>query len=101
MIDLEQRYQRNENFVFRRIEEETILVPIKDNVGDMGSIYNLNDVGAFVWEQVDGVRSLQEIKNRLLAEYEVSASEAEDDLFEYIAQLREIDALKLIRINRT
>ena len=95
MIDLEQRYQRNENFVFRRIEDETILVPIKDNVGDMGSIYNLNDVGAFVWEQVDGVKSLQEIKNRLLAEYEVSASEAEDDLFEYIAQLKEIDALKL------
>ena len=95
MIDLEQRYQRNENFVFRRIEDETILVPIKDNVGDMGSIYNLNDVGAFVWEQVDGVKSLQEIKNRLLAEYEVSASEAEDDLFEYIAQLKEIDALRL------
>jgi hypothetical protein len=88
-------YKKNENFVFRKIEDETILVPIKDNVGDMGSIYNLNDVGAFVWEQVDGVKSLQEIKNRLLAEYEVSASEAEDDLFEYMAQLKEIDAVKL------
>jgi hypothetical protein len=95
MIGLEQRYQRNDNFVFRRIEDETILVPIKDNVGDMGSIYNLNDVGAFVWEQMDGIKSLQEIKNRLLAEYEVSASEAENDLFEYIAQLKEIDALRL------
>jgi hypothetical protein len=100
MIDLEQRYQRNDNFVFRRIEDETILVPIKDNVGDMGSIYNLNDVGAFVWEQIDGVKSLQDIKNRLLAEYEISSREAEDDLFEYIAQLKEIDALRLIRIDR-
>ena len=100
MIDLNQSFQRNENFVFRRIEDETILVPIKDNVGDMGSIYNLNEVGAFVWEQIDGVQDLQDIKKRLLAEYEVSAREAEGDLLEYVAQLKEIDALKLIRINR-
>jgi len=76
-------YKKNESLVFRKIEAETILVPIKDNVGAMGSIYNLNDVGAFVWEQIDGVKSLQDIKDRLLAEYEVSSREAEDDLFEY------------------
>ena len=80
-------YKKNESFVFRKIEAETLLVPIKDNVGDMGSIYNLNDVGAFVWEQIDGVNSLQDIKNKLLEEYEVSSREAEDDLVEYIAQL--------------
>jgi len=95
MIDLNQRYRRNENIVFRRIEDETILVPINDNVGDMGSIYNLNDVGAFVWEQIDGAKSLQDIKKRLLEEYEVSAKEAEGDLFEYISQLKEIDAVRL------
>ena len=86
-------YKKNESFVFRKIEAETLLVPIKDNVGDMGSIYNLNDVGAFVWEQIDGVKSLQDIKNRMLEEYEVSSREAENDLFEYIDQLKEIDAV--------
>jgi hypothetical protein len=35
-----------------------------------------------------------------LAEYEISSRDAEDDLFEYIAQLKEIDALRLIRIDR-
>ena len=86
-------YKRNENFVFRKIEDETILVPLKGNVGDMGSIYNLNEVAAFVWEQLDGQRSLQDIKQRLVEEYEVSAEEAEDDLSEYIAGLTEIDAV--------
>ena len=93
MEGLDRIYKKNENFVFRKIEGETILVPIKDNVGDMGSIYNLNYVGAFVWEQVDGAKSLQDIKNRLLEEYEVSFRETEDDLLEYIAQLKEIDAV--------
>jgi len=99
MGDFDRIYKKNENFVFRKIEAETILVPIKDNVGDMGSIYNLNEVAAFVWEQLDGQRSLQDIKQRLVEEYEVSAEEAEDDLSEYIARLTEIDAVTRISQN--
>jgi len=93
MGNLDRIYKKNENLVFRKIEDETILVPIKDNVGDMGSIYNLNEMAAFVWEQLDGKKSLQDIKNRLLEEYEVSAKEAEGDLLEYISQLKEIEAV--------
>jgi hypothetical protein len=33
MAELDQVYRRNDNFVFRRIEGETILVPIRGNVG--------------------------------------------------------------------
>ena len=93
MQGLDRIYNKNENFVFRKIEDETILVPIKDNVGDMGSIYNLNEVAAFVWEQLDGQKSLRDIKHRLSEEYEVSAKEAEDDLSAYITQLKEIEAV--------
>ncbi len=93
MEGLDRIYNKNENFVFRKIEDETILVPIKDNVGDMGSLYNLNEVAAFVWEQLDGKKSLRDIKHRLSDEYEVSAEEAENDLSEYIAQLEEIEAV--------
>ena len=99
MEGLDQIYKKNENFVFRKIEDETILVPIKDNVGDMGSIYNLNEVAAFVWEQLDGKKSLRDIKHRLVEEYEVSAEEAEDDLSAYIAQLTEIEAVTRISSN--
>ena len=93
MEGLDRIFKKNENFVFRKIEDETILVPIKDNVGDMGSLYNLNELAAFVWEQLNGKRSLQDIKNRLLEEYDVPAEEAGNDLSEYIAQLKEIDAI--------
>ena len=96
MIDLDHRYQRNENFVYRRIEDETILVPIKDNVGDMGSIYNLNDVGAFIWEHLDGERNLQAIKDKILDEYEASPQEAESDLRAFMDDLIEIEAVRLI-----
>ena len=93
MEGLDRIFQKNENFVFRKIEDETILVPIKDNVGDMGSLYSLNDAAAFVWEQLNGKKTLQVIKNQLLEKYEVSAKEAAHDLSEYIAQLKGIDAI--------
>jgi hypothetical protein len=93
MQDLENHYKRNENFVFRKIKSETILVPIKDNVGDMGFIFNLNEVGAFVWEHLDGKNRLLDIKNMISKEFEVSSREAEKDLCEFVGELKEIDAI--------
>ncbi len=93
MQKLDQRYKRNEDFVYRKIENETILVPIRDNVGDMSCIYNLNEVAAFVWEHLDGERSLGDLKNMVTQEFEVSAREAEEDLNEFVSQLKEIEAI--------
>jgi hypothetical protein len=93
MASLKERYKRNDNFVFRRIEDETILVPIKDNVGDLGCIYNLNETGAFVWECLDGEKRLQDIKDMILDAFAVSPHEAEADLCTFVGQLRQINAI--------
>ncbi len=93
MADLELRFKRNENFVFRKIGDEMILVPIKDNVGDMGYIYNFNELAAFVWENLDGKDRLQDIKNSIVEEFEVSAQQAEEDLCEFVDDLKEIGAI--------
>ena len=89
----DQVFRKNENFVFRQIDDETILVPIKNNVGDMGSIYNLNEVGAYVWEHLDGKKTLSDIKNRITGEFEISPKVAEEDLIEFVDQLEEIEAI--------
>ena len=93
MNGLERVYQKNQNFVFRQIDDETLLVPIKDSVGDMGAIYNLNTVAAFVWQHLDGEKTLQDIKLMVANEFEVSDPIAEQDLTEFVAQLEEIDAI--------
>ena len=93
MPEIDQVFQKNENFVFRQIDDETILVPIKDNLGDMGSIYNLNEVGAFIWEHFDGQKTVGDIKNRIINEFEISEPEAQRDLIEFVNRLREIDAI--------
>ncbi len=93
MEALDRVYQKNQNFVFRKIDDETILVPIKDSVGDLGAIYNLNEVAAFVWEHLDGKKTLQGIKHMMTDEFEVSDPDAEQDLTEFVSQLEKIDAI--------
>jgi hypothetical protein len=95
MADLETRFKRNENFVFRKIGDEMILVPIKDNVGDMGYIYNLNELGAFIWQHLDGKDRLLDIKNSILEEFDASDQQAEKDMCEFVDGLKEIGAINI------
>lgn len=59
----------------------------------MGFIFNLNEVGAFVWEHLDGKNRLLDIKNMISEEFDVSSQKAEEDLCEFVRQLEEIDAI--------
>ena len=93
MTELDLRYKRNDNFVFRRIENETILVPIKDNAGDMSSIYNLNEVGAFIWQNINCKNSIADIKNMILSEFEITETQAIADLNEFVKALQKIEAI--------
>jgi len=93
MQQVDRAFIKNKNFVFRQIDDETILVPIKNNVGDMGAIYNLNAVGAYVWEHLDGEKTLHDLKNMVIEEFEVSSQDAERDLIEFVGQLEKIDAI--------
>lgn len=68
-------------------------MPIRQNVGDLESIYTLNETGARVWALLDGQTGVGEIRDAIVDEYEVSAGEAEQDLLELLAQLEEIGAV--------
>ena len=93
MTDATQTYKRNDNFVFRQIDNKTILVPIKDNVGDMNCIYNLNAMGAFIWQNIKCKNSVSDIKKMIVSEFEISESQAEADLNEFVNDLKEIEAI--------
>ncbi len=91
--NLKTKFSRADSIVFRKIAHESILVPIKCRAGEAEQIYTLNEVGARIWELVDGERTVEQIRDIIVEEYEVSAREAEKDLIELLAQLEQIGAL--------
>ena len=93
MSYLEKCYQKDPNIVFRKIGDEFILVPIKQNVGDLESIYTLNEVAARIWELIDGKRKVREIKDKIVGEFKVTPEEAKKDIIELFRQFEEIKAI--------
>ena len=88
------RYLRDPDFVHRRIVDEVILLPISQNFGDLESIFTLNDVGARIWELLDGERSVEDIAEQIGAEYATSRETAARDVAEFLRQLESIGAVK-------
>ena len=88
-------YHKNPDIVFRKIASECILVPIRHKVGDLDSIYALNEVSARMWELIDGKRGVQEIKKTMLEEFEVKENALESDLSGF---LETIEAMGFINL---
>jgi hypothetical protein len=83
------RLMRHGDFVTREVAGETIVVPIRAGVGDLDSIYTLNDVGATIWNLIDGTRTADDIALAVVEAFEVEPEQARRDVEEFLAQLTE------------
>ena len=94
MDHLDRIYERNPDIVFRKVAGEYILVPIKRNVGDLESIYTLDEVAANIWEFFDGRRRVADIKEAITATFEIGPEAAEKDLMKFIQELESLGCIR-------
>ena len=94
---LKKLFVRDERMIFRKIGDEFILVPNFHERGDVGSIYSMSHVAAYVWEVLDGRSTVEEIRDKIIEEWEVTSQTAESDLVEFLNQLVGIGAIKEVR----
>jgi len=96
LLSKEARYQKNPDFVFRQIADETILVPIRRSAADLECLYALDGVGPRVWELIDGQRTVGEIVATIVDEYDVETATAEADVAEFLSQLESLGAVERV-----
>jgi len=82
MIDLDTIPQPNPDIVCKIVEHEAVLV-----LPEIGKVKVLNDVGAVIWQLVDGSRTLQEIAVILYETFDVNLEKAETDTINFITEL--------------
>ncbi len=90
------RYRRTEEFVARTIAGETVLVPIRQQIGDLESIYTLNDVATFIWERLANEPTVAEIAAAVEETFSAEAAEIRRDLEEFLGHLRSLRAIQPI-----
>jgi len=89
----EVRFLRNPDFIFRKIVDELILVPIHQDLVDMECIFTLNEVGAFLWENLQEPHSFSELKDLVLDTYAADPQTVESDVQAFINEMRSIGSL--------
>ena len=87
MAGLKSILSQSTTIVTRKTGNEYVLVPITNNIADMNSVYTLNETGAFIWEQINGKRNVEEIISVLIAEYDIDKQNAESDVFNFIENM--------------
>ncbi len=83
-ITLTSRALRNEDVVFRDLQGEMVLLNLKTGV-----YFGLDPVGTRIWHLIQEGRSLQEIRDAVMQEYDVTKDQCEQDLLRFVGQLRE------------
>ncbi len=92
--DTEKKYIRNPNFIFRKIVDETILVPIRQNVAELNCIYSLNEVGSFLWQKLAEPQDLSTLQSAVVSEFAASPEQVAEDISLFLTDLTSFGAVE-------
>lgn len=76
------------DFVLRQIAGEYVLVPTGMAALDFGSLISTNEVGYFIWEQLQTPKTMDELVDAVVNEFDVDAGTARTDTEQFVEQLR-------------
>lgn len=85
--------RKKDDLLTRRIAGETIVVPIRGKLADMQNIFAVNVVAEFVWERMDGQRTLDQIAREVAEHFDVGESQARSDVLEFVDELSEANLI--------
>ncbi len=87
-------YRRRDEVLARRIAGEAMLVPIRGELARLQCIFALSPVGEYIWGLLDGRKSLSDIVNAIVAEFDVDPATAQADALEFLGRLRAEDLIE-------
>ncbi len=76
--------KQDADIISRIVDNEAVLV-----MPQKGKVKVLNEVGAAIWELVDGKRSIFQITNEVCEQFNIDFATAEEDTLKFIADLTE------------
>lgn len=80
-------------FLLREVMGENILVPVGDSETTFNGIASLNEIGVFIWQNIESAKDEDELLQRILDEYEVDKDVAKVDLDEFLGKLKAVDII--------
>ena len=89
-INRDSVYVPSGDVVCRVIEGELIIVPLTGEVAgleEMDALFTLNESGRDIWDRLDGRRSLKDVIDDLMVEFDASDGQIEADVLGLAGEL--------------
>lgn len=83
-----ERFPQRKRVPWRRLDSEALVLDVKT-----GTLYPLNSVGTRIWELCDGDRSVADIVEVLVAEFDADAPTIARDADDFLGQLAAVDLI--------
>ena len=81
-------------YLMREIAGETILIPSGSAAKKFNGLVTVNELGGFIWNVLAEDVTIEQIVERVTAEYEVDAETARIDALAFLDELRQVGALE-------
>jgi hypothetical protein len=83
-------YVRSDSVVSRVIAGEMLIIPVRKGVGDLASIYSLNEVASFIWQMIELPRPKDEIVRYTEQNFAGRHDEIERDVEAFLVEMHSV-----------
>src|SRR5258708_33858940 len=88
-------FVRSESGVSRVSDGETLIIPVRKGVGDLASIYGLNEVASVIWQTIVRPRSKEEIIHAVEQEFAGERQPIESDVEGFLEEMRSVGLINV------
>lgn len=81
------------DFILREIMGDVVLVPINQSTSQFNGLITINELGRFIWENIEKAQDEEDLLQKILDEYEVDRETAKKDLDEFLQVLKDMDII--------
>ena len=83
-----------ENILLRQVADTWVVMPVAEAVLSLNAMLTLNESGALLWKTLEAGCTREELVAAFTGEYIVSRQQAEADVDEFLAKVRELGCLE-------
>ncbi|MBT3386838.1 MAG: PqqD family protein [Desulfobacula sp.] len=93
-VNLKTYYKTSDQVITRKIEDDLIIVPLNDGIGDLDAeMFSLNVTGIAIWEKLDGTKSLDTVIAETAKDFNISFDHIKEDVVELVEKLLKLGFL--------
>lgn len=88
-------YKAKEQYVVRRFADETVLVPVGEQIAVNNSLIVLNETSHFIWTIIQTAKSIPQIVEEFMEEYDITEDVFMNDLNKFIDMMEKYNAVEI------